>query len=152
MEQNKLTGVWIDNKKAVISSLQGDDSSLDVLTSGIEGNERIDGEGRPEGRFGGQFVDDEQADEARRNVIARGVRVNDLDVLCADEARDPLGAENAERIADRGVKDVFRGQKRESFLPFVGRAERHENFVSALVQTARQVRQMTLSAAEGSDR
>ena len=66
MEQNKLIGVWIDSKRAVISGLQGDDSSLDVLTSGIEGNERIEGEGRPEGRFGGQFVDNEQADEARR--------------------------------------------------------------------------------------
>lgn len=87
MEQNKLTGVWIDSKKAVISSLQGDDSSLDVLTSGIEGNERIDGEGRPEGRFGGQFVDNEQADEARRKDDERDFvtqvieRIRDADQL-----------------------------------------------------------------------
>lgn len=66
MEKNKLTGVWIDSKKAVIASLRGDDTSVDVLRSGIEGKERIEGEGRPEGRFGVQFVNHEQADEARR--------------------------------------------------------------------------------------
>jgi hypothetical protein len=66
MEPNKLIGVWIDSKKAVISTLHGDDSSQDVLTSGIEGRERIEGEGRPEGRFGVQVVDHEQAEDARR--------------------------------------------------------------------------------------
>lgn len=66
MEPNKLIGVWIDSKKAVISTLEGDDSSQEVLTSGIEGRERIEGEGRPEGRFGVQFVDHEQSEEARR--------------------------------------------------------------------------------------
>lgn len=66
MLANNLTGVWIDSKKAVISRLQGDEASLEVLQSGIEGNERIEGEGRPEGRFGGQFIVDEQGDEMRR--------------------------------------------------------------------------------------
>lgn len=71
MRSNKLAGVWIDSKKAVVSILNGEDASIDVLESGIEGNERIDGEGRPEGRFGGQFVVDEQADEARRKDAER---------------------------------------------------------------------------------
>lgn len=66
MKPNKLIGVWIDSKKAVISTLHGEDSSQQVLLSGIEGNERIEGEGRPEGRFGGQFLNDEHADEVRR--------------------------------------------------------------------------------------
>ncbi len=67
MEPRKLAGVWIDSKKAVISTLQGDESSLEILYSGIEGIERIDGEGRPEGRFGGQFLTEEHADDARRH-------------------------------------------------------------------------------------
>ena len=71
MRSNKLAGVWIDSKKAVVSILNGEDASIDVLESGIEGNERIEGEGRPEGRFGGQFVVDEQADEARRKDAER---------------------------------------------------------------------------------
>lgn len=71
MRTNNLAGVWIDSKKAVISILHGDNASTDVLESGIEGNERIEGEGRPEGRFGGQFLNDEQADEARRQAAVR---------------------------------------------------------------------------------
>ena len=66
MEANKFIGVWIDSKKAVISTFQGDESSQHVITSGIEGIERTEGEGRPEGRFGTQFVNHEQAVEARR--------------------------------------------------------------------------------------
>jgi len=71
MRTNNLAGVWIDSKKAVISILHGEDASTDVLASGIEGNERIEGEGRPEGRFGGQFLNNEQADEARRQDAER---------------------------------------------------------------------------------
>lgn len=72
MLANNLTGVWIDSKRAVISKLRGDEGSLEILESGIEGNERIDGEGRPEGRFGGQFIVDEQGDEIRRKQAEKG--------------------------------------------------------------------------------
>lgn len=67
MRKRTLAGVWIDSSKAVISTLDGDDADLTVLTSDIEGVERIDGEGRPEGRFGTQFVAHERAKEARRD-------------------------------------------------------------------------------------
>ncbi len=66
MKLRTLTGVWIDSSKAVISTLVGDNSTLLVMESGIEGNERVDGEGRPAGRFGSQFVADERAGETRR--------------------------------------------------------------------------------------
>lgn len=87
MRANKLIGVWIDSKKAVISTLYEDDATLAVLESGIEGNERIEGEGRPEGRFGGQFLNNEQAEEARRQDAEREFvekvveRVRDADQL-----------------------------------------------------------------------
>lgn len=67
MKTRTLIGVWIDSSKALISTLEGDDADFTVLTSDIEGVERIDGEGRPEGRFGGQFIAPERAKEARRN-------------------------------------------------------------------------------------
>lgn len=67
MKTRTLVGVWIDSSKAVISTLTGDDGDLAVLTSDIEGVERIDGEGRPEGRFGGQFVAHERSKDARRD-------------------------------------------------------------------------------------
>lgn len=67
MVKRTLAGVWIDSSKAVISTLDGDDADMTVLTSDIEGVERIEGEGRPEGRFGTQFVAHEKAKDARRD-------------------------------------------------------------------------------------
>lgn len=79
MLANNLVGVWIDSSKAVVSVLHGEDLSLEVLKSGIEGNERIEGEGRPAGRFGGQFLNDEQGAEARRNEAEKGFIENVLE-------------------------------------------------------------------------
>lgn len=72
MQTSILVGVWIDSSKAVISTLNGDDADLTVLGSGIEGVERIDGEGRPQGRFGGQFVAHDKGKNARRNNAEAG--------------------------------------------------------------------------------
>ncbi|MGE3465400.1 MAG: hypothetical protein AB7J13_00585 [Pyrinomonadaceae bacterium] len=67
MKSRKLAGVWIDSSRAVIATLNGNDQDLSILTSDIEGVERIEGEGRPEGRFGGQFIAHEKAKDARRD-------------------------------------------------------------------------------------
>lgn len=72
MQTRKLVGVWIDSSKAVISTLEGDSESLTVVTSEIEGVERISGEGRPEGRFGGQFIAPEKSKDARRDNSEAG--------------------------------------------------------------------------------
>lgn len=57
MEQQ--IGVWIDSKKANIVTLKGEEATINTIHSGIEGKNRIDGEGKDFARFGEQFVSNE---------------------------------------------------------------------------------------------
>ncbi|WP_299525302.1 hypothetical protein [uncultured Lutibacter sp.] len=52
----KNIGIWIDTKQAVIIKLSNDTHSVKVIESNIETRERIDGESKKYGRFGGQFM------------------------------------------------------------------------------------------------
>lgn len=86
MRTRTLAGVWIDSSKAVISTLEGDESALTVLESDIEGVERIEGEGRPAGRFGDQFVVNERSKEVHREDAEKDfcIRVADS-IKAADQ-------------------------------------------------------------------
>ena len=48
------------------------------------------------------------ARQTRWNIIPPRVRVNDFDVVFADEFRNSLCAQNAERISQGDVQNVFR--------------------------------------------
>lgn len=65
MKPRKLMGVWLDTSKAVLVTLEGSDSNVKTLESGIETQERIEGESNQSGRFGNQFVEDERSKEKR---------------------------------------------------------------------------------------
>lgn len=49
------TGIWIDSKKAVIITFKNKESNTKIIYSGVEGKNRIEGEGKEFGRFGNQF-------------------------------------------------------------------------------------------------
>jgi hypothetical protein len=53
-------GIWVDTQQAHIVRLTEEAATMETLTSGIEGLVREPGEGRPEGRFGNQFIDPEK--------------------------------------------------------------------------------------------
>ncbi|HBR56238.1 MAG TPA: hypothetical protein DEA22_02005 [Blastocatellia bacterium] len=57
MRPRILKGVWLDGSKAVIVTLKGEESEMQIIDSGIESRERIEGEGKSFGRFGNQFLD-----------------------------------------------------------------------------------------------
>ncbi|HUF03227.1 MAG TPA: hypothetical protein VMM38_03545 [Aridibacter sp.] len=65
MKPRKLMGVWLDTSKAVLVTLEGKSSDVKTLESGIETQERIEGETNQTGRFGNQFVEDERAKEKK---------------------------------------------------------------------------------------
>ena len=65
MKPRKLVGVWLDGSKAVVVSVEGRDSAVSTISSGIETQERIDGESNQAGRFGNQFVEDERSKELK---------------------------------------------------------------------------------------
>jgi stalled ribosome rescue protein Dom34 len=52
----KNIGIWIDTKQAVIIKLSNGSHSVKVIESNIETKERVSGETKKYGRFGGQYM------------------------------------------------------------------------------------------------
>ena len=67
----KRVGIWIDSKKAVVVTLSGKSQQIQTIDSPIITRERIDGEGKAFGRFGDQYLNEEQKKEARQDIQAR---------------------------------------------------------------------------------
>lgn len=63
----KNIGIWIDTKQAIIIELSDDDHSVKIIESDIETRERIDGESKKYGRFGGQYMTFEKNKLNRKN-------------------------------------------------------------------------------------
>ena len=54
MKQN--IGIWIDTKQAIIIKLLNDKQTVKIIESNIETKERVLGEAKKFGRFGGQYM------------------------------------------------------------------------------------------------
>lgn len=52
----KNIGIWIDTKQAIIIKLSNDKHSVKIIDSDIETRERVAGESKKFGRFGGQYM------------------------------------------------------------------------------------------------
>jgi len=65
MKQN--IGIWIDTKQAIIIKLSNDKQTVKVIESNIETRERVLGETKKYGRFGGQYMTFEKNKLNRRN-------------------------------------------------------------------------------------
>jgi len=63
----KNIGIWIDTKHAVIINLSNNNHSVKIVNSTIETRERVDGESKKFGRFGGQYLTYEKNRMHRRN-------------------------------------------------------------------------------------
>ena len=57
-------GIWLDAKCAYIISSE-EPQSIQTITSNADFRERVEGEGRPVGRFGDQFVNHERQHERK---------------------------------------------------------------------------------------
>ncbi len=65
----KNIGIWIDSNKAVIITLSNNTHSLKKIESNIVFRERVEGETKKYGRFGGQYLTYEKNRENRRNEL-----------------------------------------------------------------------------------
>jgi len=65
MKQN--IGIWIDTKKAVVIKLCNNTTSINTIPSNVETRERIEGETKKYGRFGGQYLTYEKNKLNRKN-------------------------------------------------------------------------------------
>ena len=63
----KNIGIWIDTKQAVIIKLLNESHSVKIVESNIETRERVPGESKKFGRFGGQYMTFEKNKLNKRN-------------------------------------------------------------------------------------
>ncbi|NOQ92297.1 MAG: hypothetical protein GQ552_06220 [Flavobacteriaceae bacterium] len=61
----KKTGIWLDQKEANIITLAGDSFQKKTIYSDIETRERFEGEKKQFGRFGDQYLNNEQSKSNR---------------------------------------------------------------------------------------
>ena len=73
--------------------------------------------------------------------------MNDLDLVLANEVCDLDGTQDAERVTDGNVKDIFRRKEPETMLPVACRSQGNKHFVTARCQASRQIDEMSLGAA-----
>lgn len=65
MKNFNQIGVWIDNKKAIVVTLNNGNETVEIIQSGIEKRNRIEGEGKQYTRMGNQFSDFEKVEEKK---------------------------------------------------------------------------------------
>ena len=63
---NKNIGIWIDSKQAFIIESSNEKSIIKNIESNIEFRERIEGESKKFGRFGGQYLSYEKHQKNKR--------------------------------------------------------------------------------------
>jgi hypothetical protein len=63
----KNIGIWIDSKEAFIISISNKKHHIKKIESNIEFKERVEGESKKYGRFGGQYITYEKNRQNRRN-------------------------------------------------------------------------------------
>ena len=86
--------------------------------------------------------------DARGNVIAGNVGVNDLDLVVPNKLGDLHSAQNTERMPYRNVKDALVRQNSEPVLPVAGRTKSNKYIVAAFVEAAAKIDDMPLGTAE----
>ncbi len=65
MKNINQVGVWIDNKKAIVVTLNNGDETVEIIESGIEKRNRFEGEGKQYTRMGNQFSNFEKVEEKK---------------------------------------------------------------------------------------
>ncbi len=63
----KNIGIWLDTRQAVIVELSNGEHTIKTIESNIDTRERIPGESKKFGRFGGQYITYEKNRENKKN-------------------------------------------------------------------------------------
>lgn len=111
----KQTGIWIDKSKALIVNLIGDKSEIEEINSEIETKVRFEGETKQFGKFGGQFLSNQEKKEHREieqkkkflNHLLKQIQASDqIVVLGPAEMKNEL---KKLILNDPDFKDKLRG-------------------------------------------
>ena len=81
------------------------------------------------------------------NVIASDMSMDDVDPFFAGELRDLHSTQNAERVSDRNMEEIFLRKEVEAVLPVASRSQRDEHVMAALLKAAAQIDDMALGPA-----
>ncbi|WP_418264589.1 hypothetical protein [Flavobacterium faecale] len=95
----KQTGIWIDTKKAIIVTIDGQNESITEILSDIENPVHHNGEGNKGAFFGDQHVNSEKTFDERKkhqtnnylkNVISKVAEADELYVFGPAETKNKL--------------------------------------------------------------
>lgn len=100
----KNIGIWIDTKQAVIVKLSNDTHSIKKIDSTIETRERVEGESKKYGRFGGQYLTFEKNRLHRKNEQTNQYMKSLLKEIDNCDNVVIFGPSNMKKILEKEIK------------------------------------------------
>jgi len=100
----KNIGIWIDTKHAVIVKLSNNTHSIKKIDSTIETRERVEGESKKYGRFGGQYLTFEKNRLHRKNEQTNQYMKSLLKEIDTCDSVVIFGPSNMKKILEKEIK------------------------------------------------
>jgi hypothetical protein len=100
----KNIGIWIDTKYAYVIKLSETSHSIKKIESNIETRERIQGESKKYGRFGGQYLTYEKNRENKRQLETNNFIKNLLKELLNANSIVLFGPANMKKILEKEIE------------------------------------------------
>lgn len=100
----KNIGIWIDTKHAVIVKLSNNTHSIKKIDSTIQTRERVEGESKKYGRFGGQYLTYEKNRLHRKNDQTNLYMKSLLKEIQNCDSVVIFGPSNMKKILEKEIK------------------------------------------------
>lgn len=101
----KNIGIWIDSKQAFIINLSNGKHTIKTIESNIEFRERVEGESKKFGRFGGQYITYEKNRENKQMFQTNEFIKNLLKELSSCDSFVIFGPSKMKKILKKEIKN-----------------------------------------------
>lgn len=101
----KNIGIWIDSKQAFIIKLSNGNHTIKTIESNIEFRERVEGESKKFGRFGGQYITYEKNRENKRTLQTNDFVKNLLKEVSNCDSFVIFGPSKMKKILKKEIKN-----------------------------------------------
>lgn len=101
----KNIGIWLDSKQAFIINLSNENHTIKTIESNIEFRERVEGESKKFGRFGGQYITYEKNRENKQAFQTNEFIKNLLKELTNCDSFVIFGPSKMKKILKKEIKN-----------------------------------------------
>ncbi|WP_372745601.1 hypothetical protein [Lutibacter sp.] len=101
----KNIGIWLDSKQAFIINLSNGNHTIKTIESNIEFRERVEGESKKFGRFGGQYITYEKNRENKQAFQTNEFIKNLLKELTNCDSFVIFGPSKMKKILKKEIKN-----------------------------------------------